>query len=215
MSSKIGAMIDKFKKPSELKSFLTQHFTEIEKKRLIKMIKFVELVRLGYTLRDAARKLPSDPKTIYTWINKAKDAMEYCDTNDLDYIDHQDYMYIDFLYCYEDAEIEFKKHLENIVYEHSKDEWLTDDKGEKIQLLKKGDWKAAEKILKSRFPDEYGDRVNVDNKISTTSDGGPQVGALIFPMISTNEMNLSDLSDITKSSQQFLLNKVEEDSEED
>lgn len=210
MSSKIGLMMKKFKKPAELRSFLKIHFTDLEMKRLVKMIKFVELTRLGRSFRDAARGIPSDPSTIKGWLGKGEDAVEYCEANDLEYAEHQDYMFIDFFFCYQEAESDFKYHLQDIVYDHSKDEWLTDENGEKIQLLKKGDWKAAEKLLKSRFPEEYGDSVNLNNKISVGGEG-QQTGALIFPMISTQDMSLGDLSDITKSSQQFLLNKVEEE----
>lgn len=207
MSSEIGQMITKFKSKKELNSFLKSTFTETERKRLVKMIKFVELTRLGRNFNDSARGIPSDPKTVRGWVQKAEAAIEYCDANDLDYVEHQDYMYIDFKLCFEEAEQEFKYHLQDIVYDHSKDEWLTDENGQKIQLLKKGDWKAAEKLLKSRFPDEYGDRVDVKN--THEAGEGMQTGALVFPTISTQEMNLSDLSDITKASQKFLMNKVE------
>lgn len=211
MSSEISQMMAKYKTKKELNSFLQEYFTDNEKKRLVKMIKFVELTRLGRSFNDAARGIPSDPKTIKGWIQKAEAAIDYCEANDVDYVEHHDYMYIDFLFCFQDAEASFKYHLQDIIYDHAKDEWMKDENGEKIQLLKKGDWKAADKLLKARFPEEYGDRVDVKN--THTTENGQQVGALIFPTISTQDMNLSDLSDITKASQKFLLDKVEDQDE--
>lgn len=198
---------------TEMRKELVKSFSLPETLQFIKMIKICAWVEKGRTLEDACEEVPITKGTVKDWIRKAELAVKFCEHNNLDISEHHEYRYIDFVMFFRSAERELKYKILDGILEQGFDEWLEDEDGNKIQLLKRGDHKALQAAGKIRETGSFTDRLEIGT--GGGADGmGQKTGIMLVSGLDVSK--LKDMSDvnsnsINRDSQQFLLNKVEEE----
>lgn len=153
---------------------------------------------------EAVRRSKISKPTYYAIKKIGEFFFNYCEHNNIDY---ENTIYADVINCYLNIEDSYQKGTEKlikIVEKASNDEYdeYSDDKGNTVRkLVKKGDWKAVEFILKNSRRKEFRD---IEEEIINESKR-PLV------VINTNGQSLKDIALLSQENLVKRINNNEED----